>query len=259
MMQHTFSNYVRSKGFIGIATHQELVEAAKSGDQEAFVEIWSHHSKRLFGMIFRIVKNREDAEDLLQEACLKSFVNIQRFDGRSQIYTWITSIAINAALMTLRRRRAKQESSMVKLTSEDGWIPLDIEDGSVDIEEGYARNERVALLWQAIRRLSPKSRTVIEMYLSRDLSIGDIAESSGASITATKSRLFRARVELNRSLRRELNGAKSISLDDSIDRGAGCISAAKPSVGATLAHAEVPDKTTQWLNGAVQIVAPPSH
>jgi RNA polymerase sigma factor (sigma-70 family) len=198
MIQHTLSDYVYQHGAIDIATDHDLVEAARSGNEEAFVKLWNHHSKKIFRTVIRIVKNREDAEDVLQEVCLRSFINIQRFDGRSKIYTWITRIAINTALMMLRRKRAR--SPMVTLADADGWHPLDIPDESIDIEESCARNERAALLRKAVSSLSPKLQTVIEMYLSQDMSLIEIAELTGTSVVAAKSRIFRARAALRKSL-----------------------------------------------------------
>jgi len=200
MIQHAFSDYVYQHRAIDIATDHDLVEAARSGDEEAFVKLWNHHSKKVFGTVIRIVKNHEDAEDVLQEVCLKSFINLQRFDGRSKIYTWITRIAINTALMTLRRKRARPESPMVTFADADGWRPLDIPDESIDVEESCARNERAVLLRKAIRFLSPTLQTAVEMYLSQDLSVIEIAELTGTSVVATKTRLFRARAALRRSL-----------------------------------------------------------
>ncbi len=261
MIKHTSPGCIYQRWPIDIATEDDLIDAARLGDKEAFVELWNHHSNKVFGTIFRIVKNREDAEDLLQEACLKSFINIHRFDGRSQIYTWITSIAINATFMALRRKRIRQESSMVTLTDEDGWRSLDIADESVDIEDNYLRSERAALLWQAIRRLSPKRRMVLEMYLSQDMSINDIAKLSGTSVAAAKSRLSRARVALNRSLGGKLHQKKSVHqrsvhLGDSENRGVHVILHSERFVGSKTVDAEVADGATRLLPGTDLIVVP---
>jgi RNA polymerase sigma-70 factor, ECF subfamily len=188
MIQHTLSDYVYQHGAIDIATDHDLVEAARSGNEEAFVKLWNHHSKKIFGTVIRIVKNHEDAEDVLQEVCLRSFINIQRFDGRSKIYTWITRIAINTALMTLRRKRAR--SPMVTFADAEGWHPLDIPDESIDIEESCARNERAALLRKAVSCLSPTLQTVIEMYLSQDVSLIEIAELTGISVARRRLAYF---------------------------------------------------------------------
>jgi RNA polymerase sigma-70 factor, ECF subfamily len=176
------------------------VDAARSGNEQAFVALWGQVSKMIFFVILRIVKNRDDAEDLLQETCLRSFINLQKFDGRSQIHTWITSIAINTALMAHRRKRVRRESSTVTLTPEEGWRPLDFPDESIDIEEDYARNERGALVQKAIQRLEPKSRAALEMYVSEEMSVADMAKSTGTTLAAMKSRLYRTRAALRQQL-----------------------------------------------------------
>lgn len=256
MTQHIFANYLRQQTAIEIRTQQELVDAARSGDEEAFLQLWNHHSKRLFGTILRIVKIREDAEDLLQEACLNSFINIQRFDGRSQISTWITRIAINAAFMALRRRRVRQELSAVKLTNEDGWRLLEFVDESIDIEEEYARNERITILWQAVTRLPPKLRIVVEMYLSHDLSVSDIAALSGTSVAATKSRLYRARGALNRSLGCKLYWTKSCGVGAHNGRVRDSILSVDRLMEPTPVDVKAPEGTTGRPSEITSLVSP---
>src|SRR6202035_307360 len=89
-----------------------LVEVAKSGNRSAFAELWRRHSKTAFKNVYRITKNRADAEDVIQDAWIRALVHLTGFDGRAAFSTWITRIAINSALMTLRRRRSRPETSM---------------------------------------------------------------------------------------------------------------------------------------------------
>src|SRR5580692_2611413 len=94
------------------ATDEVLVAAAKSGDHSAFAELWTRHSNAAFKMAYRIVGNRDDAEDVIQDAWMKAYVHLRTFDGRSKFSTWLVRIAINSALMTLRRKRVHPETSM---------------------------------------------------------------------------------------------------------------------------------------------------
>src|SRR6266481_4030014 len=94
------------------ATDEDLVAAAKSGDHPAFVELWTRHSKIAFNMVYRITGNRDDAEDVVQDAWMKAYVHLNTFDGRSQCSTWVTRIAINSALEILQKTRARPETSM---------------------------------------------------------------------------------------------------------------------------------------------------
>src|ERR1700719_3933377 len=91
------------------AAEQELVAAAKSGDDLAFETIVKRHRQRIFALAFRYARSREDAEDIVQQTFQRAFIHLQRFEGRSSLSTWLTSIVINQALMLLRRRRALRE------------------------------------------------------------------------------------------------------------------------------------------------------
>jgi Sigma-70 region 2 len=92
------------------ATDEILVAATKLGDRPAFAELWARQSKRSLQIAYRITKNREDAEDVLQEAWTKAYVHLKSFDGKAKFSTWLTHIAINTALMTLRRKRLSPDT-----------------------------------------------------------------------------------------------------------------------------------------------------
>ena len=181
------------------ATDEMLVEAARLGNRPAFAELWERHSNRAFKVANRISKNRDDAEDIIQEAWMKSYVHLNTFDGRAKFSTWLTRIVINSALMTLRRKRAHPETSM-EITDREIWQPREIADQAKNAEELYARNERMERLRQAICRLPPSLRNVVEIHQSNDSSIKEIAKIAGLSVAATKSRLLRARAALHRDL-----------------------------------------------------------
>jgi RNA polymerase sigma factor (sigma-70 family) len=179
---------------------ETLVAAARSGEHMAFSELWNRHSKKVFNTMYRITRNRQDAEDALQDAFLKAFVHLKNFDGRSSFSTWLTRIAINSALMILRRKRAHPEVSMDGSVDGDAWQHWEVPDRRVNTEEHYARSERERHLKRAIHRLRPALRTIVEIQQVHDSSIKEIAEIAGISVAATKSRLLRARSVLRRSL-----------------------------------------------------------
>jgi RNA polymerase sigma-70 factor (ECF subfamily) len=181
------------------ATDDALVAAAKSGEQPAFVELWTRHSKTAFNMAYRITGNRDDAEDVVQDAWMKAYAHLNTFDGRAKFSTWLTRIAINSALMILRRKRARPETSM-EITDGDSWQHWEIADQTKNVEELYARHEAVERLRRAICRLQPALRNVVEIHQSNDSSVKETAELAGISVAATKSRLLRARKILHRAL-----------------------------------------------------------
>jgi RNA polymerase sigma-70 factor (ECF subfamily) len=180
-------------------TDEDLVAAAKLGDRPAIAELWERHSNKAFTIAYRITRNRHDAEDVIQEAWMKGYVHLKRFDGRAQFSTWLTRIVINSALMTLRRKRAHPETS-TEITDGETWQQWEIADLTQDIEELYARRERGDLLRRAISRLRPTLRNVIEIHQSTDSSVQEVANLAGISVAATKSRLLRARAILRRAL-----------------------------------------------------------
>ena len=150
-------------------------------------------------MAYRITGNREDAEDVIQDAWLSAYVHLNTFDGRSKFSTWLTRIAINSALAILRRKRARPETSM-EITDGETWQHWEIVDETKNIEELYARYERTERLRRAICRLQPTLRNVLEIHQSNDRSIKEIADLAGISVAATKSRLLRARKILRKTL-----------------------------------------------------------
>jgi RNA polymerase sigma-70 factor (ECF subfamily) len=181
------------------ATDEALVAAAKIGDRPAFAELWERHSNRAFKIAHRITRNQDDAEDVIQDAWLKAYVHLKSFDGTAKFSTWLTRIAINSALMTLRRKRAHPETS-TEITNGETWQHWEIADQTQDAEELYARRERGELLRRAICRLRPTLRNVIEIHQSTDSSVEEVANLAGISVAATKSRLLRARAILRRAL-----------------------------------------------------------
>lgn len=177
-----------------------LIRAAQTGQEWAFVELCARNSKRVFNTIYGVTKNREDAEDALQDSMMRAFLHLKQFDGRSSFATWFTRIGINSALMILRKRRIRLETSMD--TTEDGetWQTWQIADYSANPEEHYVGHEKSVRLKRAICRLPSTLRSVVELGQMEGHSMKQIANNMGISIPATKSRLARAKVALRKSM-----------------------------------------------------------
>jgi RNA polymerase sigma-70 factor (ECF subfamily) len=188
------------------ATDEALVATTKSGDCAAFAELWTRHSNTAFRMAYRITGNQDDAEDVIQDAWMKAFVHLKTFDGRSRFSTWFTRIAINSALMTLRRRRTRPEITM-EITDGETWQHRDHADQTKNTEELYAKFESIERLRRAIGRLKPNLRTVVEIHQSNDRSLKQIADLAGISVGATKSRLLRAKKILRKTLAANYGGS----------------------------------------------------
>jgi RNA polymerase sigma-70 factor (ECF subfamily) len=188
-----------AKSIVRDATDETLVAAAKSGDHPAFLELWRRHSKKLFKTSYRITGKREDAEDVIQDTWMKAYLHLNTFDGRAKFATWLTRIAINTSLMVLRRKRSRPEASM-EIRDGDTWQHREIADLATNVEKLYARHERVERLRREILCLRPALRIVTEIRQTSDSSIQELAELTGLSVAATKSRLARARKLLRKAL-----------------------------------------------------------
>ena len=177
-----------------------LVAAAQSGQEWAFVELCARNSQRVFSMIYRVTKNREDAEDALQSSILRALLHLKQFDGRSSFATWFTRIGINSALMILRQKRFRLESSIDSAPEEESCHPLQIADCAMNPEERYAALQRSMHLGRAICQLPAPLRSVVELGKMEGHSIKQIAHKMGISVPATKSRLGRAKAALRKSM-----------------------------------------------------------
>ena len=177
-----------------------LVEAAQAGQEWAFVELCTRNSKRVFNTIYGVTKNREDAEDALQDSMMRAFLHLKQFDGRSSFATWFTRIGINSALMILRKKCIRLETSIDATAEGETWQTWQIADYSADPEKHYAGYERSLHLKKAICRLPNALRSVVEREQMEGHSMKQIAHNMGISIPATKSRLARAKVALRKSM-----------------------------------------------------------
>ena len=184
-----------------------LLLAACSGDLQAFVDLCKPHSKRLLLTLYRITKNWQDAEDALQEALMKAFLHLNSFQGKANFATWLTRIAVNSALMLLRKRRGVLEIAIDETGEVGRYSEWDLKDSRDNPEQCFERQQRVDLLQSGILRLPLELRKVVELRHSRDLSNKEIARCLGISLAATKSRLLRAQAALRVFVQRE--GRKS--------------------------------------------------
>jgi RNA polymerase sigma-70 factor (ECF subfamily) len=185
------------------AADETLVAAAKRGDEKAFETLVRRHRPRILALALRYTRVREDAEDVVQQALQKTFIYLNSFEGKSSFSTWVTRIAINEALMWLRRARALREVSVDNLSSEDETVPaLEIPDLSPDPEAEYLQREGLQILFAAIGELRPGMRTAIELRELGELSNRETARRMGLSLGAVKARVFQGRKKLGETLRR---------------------------------------------------------
>lgn len=180
-----------------------FVAQARQGDNRAFAELVRRYEAKIFRLAQHITQNREDAEDVLQETFLRAYEHLDQFQGNSKFYTWIVRIAVNQALMKLRRRRTDKSVSLDESidTGED-TVTREIAAWDEDPEQRFSREELGEILDSAIQTLAPTYRSVFLLRDVDDLSTEETAEALGLSVPAVKSRLLRARLQLREKLTR---------------------------------------------------------
>src|SRR5271170_4009459 len=180
-----------------------LVQKAKGGDVGAFEELVRRYDRNVFRIAQHITQNREDAEDVVQDAFLKAYGNLAQFQEQSKFYTWLVRIAVNEALMRLRRRRPERMVSLdEEVKTEDDSLPREVADWSPNPEQQYNQAELRDILTRTIQGLPASFRTVFVLRDVEGLSTEETAEALDLSIPAVKSRLLRARLQLHERLRR---------------------------------------------------------
>ena len=177
-----------------------LVAAAKAGEVPAFEELVNRYERRIFRLTMNITQNREDAQDATQDAFLKAYQHLDSFQGGSRFYTWLVRIAVNEALMRLRRRRPNVVSLDEPTATDEDLMPRQVEDWGPTPEQRYARTEMNSILTSSISDLDPIFRTVFLLRDVEGLSTEETAETLGVSLPAVKSRLLRARLKLRQKL-----------------------------------------------------------
>ena len=178
-----------------------LVAAAKKGEATAFASLVERHKRRIYFVALRITHNKEDAEDVVQQSFQRTFVHLSSFVGRSSFSTWLTRVAINEALMLLRKKRGSREVLIDDVNgSEDTATPLEVPDLTPDPEARYAQREWVGILSLAINELTPGMRKAIRLRELDERSMEETARIMGISVGAVKAQVFHGRRKLRQKL-----------------------------------------------------------
>jgi RNA polymerase sigma-70 factor, ECF subfamily len=192
-----------------ITDEMALVNAAKGGDVSAFEQLVKRYDRNIFRIAQHITQNREDAEDVVQDAFLKAYGNLEQFQGNSKFYTWLVRIAVNESLMKLRRRRSDRTVSLDEdIETEEDTMPREVADWSPNPEQLYKQGELRDILRKTIQGLPASFRTVFVLRDVEGLSTEEAAEALDLSIPAVKSRLLRARLQLRERLSKYFRQAK---------------------------------------------------
>lgn len=174
-----------------------VVQQAIAGDPNVQEQLFERYAARLYRKAFSILRNREDAQDALQDGWYQAYINLHAFEGRSSFSTWLTRIVINSALMILRRNRKRCEVSTDE--AEEASFVHEIPDRYRDPEQIFLAGERNTILHKAIGGLRPRIRIIVECGPLHECSSDEAAQRLGISNQAAKARLFRARAALRKS------------------------------------------------------------
>ena len=190
-----------------------LIAATKNGESQAFEFLVKRHEAKTFSVAFRITRNREDAQDVVQQSFHKAFMHLDSFQEKSSFSTWLTRIVINEGLMCLRKNRCRREISLDDVKSEpEELFPVEIADRAKDPAEIHEQRENECILCEAMNQLSAEFRTVVRLHLE-ERTVRETAEILGLGIGTLKARLFRARRKLRVLLTRspEFRGDRPMS------------------------------------------------
>jgi RNA polymerase sigma-70 factor (ECF subfamily) len=175
--------------------------AAQRGDSAAFETLCRQAASTVSRVTRRIVRNNEDAEDVMQESFQQAFVHLKNFKGDSRFSTWLSRIAINSALMKLRKRKRPWDVSLdTAAETEASPRLLELEDQGLNPEQLCAQQELQRILSQALTALTPRTRKAIELRELDERSTEETAQIMGISVSAVKARVFHGRKKLRDTL-----------------------------------------------------------
>jgi RNA polymerase sigma-70 factor (ECF subfamily) len=183
-----------------ILSEKALITIARAGNRNAFGELVRRHSARVYRTSFKMLRNREDAEDNLQNVFCKAYGKIRQFEGHSQFSTWLTRIAINEALMMLRKRRSEALTTCSiggEAQGDLGEVETEPRDRHADPERQYLAKELTA---KAFRVLPPTLRRTFVLQKGQGWTSQELAGALDITAETVKSRIFRARVRLREEL-----------------------------------------------------------
>ena len=176
---------------------RKLIERCQSGDYDAFEVLVNTYSDRAYSVAFGVMGNHHDAADMTQEAFIKIYKNISKFNFRSSFNTWLYRIVKNTCIDELRKKKRKNTVSLdTGVENEDGEYLMQISDDSADIQTILEKEEASQLLMDALMTLGEKHRGVLVLADIKGYDYLEIAEMLELPVGTVKSRISRAREKL---------------------------------------------------------------
>jgi RNA polymerase sigma-70 factor (ECF subfamily) len=181
-----------------------LARMAIKGDQQAFAELVGLYQDKLYHMAYRMLNNRQEAEDVVQEAFLRVYNNLERYDDNMKFSTWIYRIATNLCIDRLRKRRPSYslDAESSEFEGLDGYAMIPSDNRTPESETLLSETQRI--IHQAMETLPPKYKTVMVLRYLHELSLQEIGDALGMPVTTVKTRVHRGREFLRKKLERTL-------------------------------------------------------
>src|ERR1700733_2506702 len=208
MSWHSLRNYARrgtgepAKPRTFAREEYEFLSAAKRGDSAAFDNLCEQSTSMVFRVALRMMRNNEDAEDVVQESFQQAFVHLKTFKGDSRFSTWVSRIAINAALMKLRKKKRLRDVSLDESAEAEQWSSrMEVKDQGLNPEQLYAQKEQQRMLSEAMNELTPATRKAIELRDLEERSTEETARILGITAAALKGGVFHGREKLRARLK----------------------------------------------------------
>ncbi|MCK5033806.1 MAG: sigma-70 family RNA polymerase sigma factor [Calditrichia bacterium] len=184
----------------------ELISKAKSGDEYALEELLGKYKIAVYNLVYRMVKDKQEAEDLTQETFIKTFKSLPSFNEEYAFSTWIFKIATNNCIDFFRKRKLKTYSIDKPIQYKTSEIQQDHPDTDPNAEKSMLAEERSELIKKAIDSLPKKYNEAIVLRHMKEKSYEEIAEMLNLPLGTVKARIFRAREMLNKALKEKLSG-----------------------------------------------------
>jgi RNA polymerase sigma factor (sigma-70 family) len=200
--------YERKKLMPSDSSDREIIERAITGDQRAYTEILNRYRGCIYNVIFKMVRNKEEAEDLLQEAFIKAFAALATFNNEYALSTWLYKIAINNSIDYFRKKKLKTLSMDAPIEAKDGAIKREFLDISASADHPLLSDEKNKIIQDAIDSLPDKYGLCIMLRHHEEKSYEEISQILGIPLGTVKARIFRAREMLKKELKDKLNVEK---------------------------------------------------
>lgn len=184
-----------------IREDHELIKNALNGNQDCYTRLMKKYHDPVFSLVFKIIHDKEEIEDLVQETFIKAFSSLKSFNENYSFSTWIFKIASNNCIDYMRKKKLKTLSINVTIEQEEGESTIEIPDTSYETDRHLIEEQRRKIIQDAINSLPEKYRVVIQMRHQEEKNYDEISEILNMPIGTVKAHIFRAREMLNKYLK----------------------------------------------------------